>query len=123
LHFNDGAYPGGNNYNNPSSFVSRSSIDFTQVGLSPWTQKQWNRISIAGHNGGTSGTYSVAFRAYEHYQGDVTISDYQTYNPSTQTWLNSRMQGQLLGYTIVATGTNPLNLTGITLDVDEIAQR
>lgn len=111
-------------YNATESLIARDGLDFKEVGMLPWTTKHLRRGSFLLEADASAGeNVMVGFSTRVHHQGDVTTHADIEYDPVTMTWVNTRLMGQSFGYTIEVEGNAHLNLTGIILEVEEIAQR
>jgi len=123
IRFDSKAYPG-NTYSCPYSILERTALDFKEAGFHPWTTKHLRMASFElQSDGATNETVTLQFGARLHHQGDWTYEAPVEYSPSLQSWTNTRLMGQQLGYSITANGTERLNLTDIYLNVEEIARK
>lgn len=123
IRFDHNAKPG-NAYTCPESVIERAALDFKEAGFQPWTTKHLRRASFEMQSdGSTDEVVNVGFGARLHHQGPWTSDLFNEYDPQSQSWVNTRLMGQQIGYRVVVEGTSNMNLTGVHLQVEEVAQR
>jgi hypothetical protein len=111
-------------YSAPESTIERAALDFKEAGMQPWTTKHLRRASFLLEAASDSDdNVTVGFGAREYHQGNWTYDIHNEYDPTKQTWVNTRLMGQALGYQVIAKNNAHLNLTGVVLEVEEIAGR